>query len=1098
MSKLERLRVGVLCILLCSLHAMGSPAIDIRHGPVVSRVPAWNASGLGPLPWQGIACIDLAPDGKLIAVGTIAPLGDPNVFLLDGDGKILQQHAVGQRFNGEIAAFADGPGVAAISTSPTGAADDPPALFRFAAGQQTGHSINDFQPLLFQYGEHSNHYARALGVDRESLILATPDGVRWLNASASPHAEFVARDGRHDGRISALAVSAGGRIVVGSIVNESDSGAELKNLAVLEKQKPGPLWARSAEDAKDVDAAAPLAAGLYGPHAKMQDKLVWGPLSVAIDGDGKRTASADYQGYERFVLPHTPDEALRPLRSIGVRFTAARPAVHVYDASGNKIRTFAPAAFEKAIWVDLAFSANGETLLAYPHHWASRGLAGQPNLPADDDARTIYALSIGDGDVRAIHFPDAVSDVAVAGENTVVACWDGRVYILGSDLRPIAKLLDGIDVGAPSIIKASGDGGKILIATAQGILHLLDGDGLELWKNDLAQTAKPGDKPWTRADRKGSQIGPGVWRNNTGRAQSDLGNQIVIAAPDGLIMVDPNSGHSFEQNWATIKAEGLDPMRVKYILPTHEHGDHAPGSYLWRVITGAKVIASPEMAYTLQHDLPFTSGYGFHPPVPVDILVDRDTDMTLCGLKVRVLRLPGHTYGSMGALFEMGGRKYVTLGDLIMPDGPLGYSGSVNFRAEDVLASLKKLDGLKPDYVLCGHGDGTPDHFIAAGIAAGEATGWGKMTPPKPDPTFGFAYKNYQVVGWLDTIYAAAFGDIDGDGLDDIATVTPGENGLLVKIYLNKKGHFEDKPDQTVKVPGMGPAFKLRINHLTKGKVADLMVSSESSAVMLLAKAGGKLDWTIVPIPGAVRAASFAADRNCDLPECVIGQRFVQGCLLGHLQADGSLKFTDGPKLAHSALELQLRDVNGDGKSDLITSAGEIFLRGGDGKLPALASLTLDRPFGEWTYLAVGDFTGTAKPDIVQIGMVGVHAMAAVFHNTGDAAVPFHKSPAAQIDLGIQFDQIRDGPTVADYTGDGIDDLILGHSQREDVLIIPGSKMAGLDRKKDIRVKLDYRLHYDTKIGLINLDGKGRKAIASFGTSLVGAGGIYIRMPDGG
>jgi glyoxylase-like metal-dependent hydrolase (beta-lactamase superfamily II) len=82
--------------------------------------------------------------------------------------------------------------------------------------------------------------------------------------------------------------------------------------------------------------------------------------------------------------------------------------------------------------------------------------------------------------------------------------------------------------------------------------------------------------------------------------------------------------------------------------------------------------------------------------LPVDILVDHDTDMNLCGLPIRVLRLAGHTYGSMGSCFEMAGRRYVTIGDLIMPDGPLGYSGSVNFSPQDVLASLKKLDSLGP------------------------------------------------------------------------------------------------------------------------------------------------------------------------------------------------------------------------------------------------------------------------------------------------------------------------------------------------------------------------------------------------------------------
>jgi len=82
-----------------------------------------------------------------------------------------------------------------------------------------------------------------------------------------------------------------------------------------------------------------------------------------------------------------------------------------------------------------------------------------------------------------------------------------------------------------------------------------------------------------------------------------------------------SSGLSFESEWAAIKAVGLDPRRVKYVLATHEHGDHAPGAYLWRVVTRAKFLCSEEMAYTLQHHIPLNSGYSFHPPVPTDVKV---------------------------------------------------------------------------------------------------------------------------------------------------------------------------------------------------------------------------------------------------------------------------------------------------------------------------------------------------------------------------------------------------------------------------------------------------------------------------------------------
>ena len=77
----------------------------------------------------------------------------------------------------------------------------------------------------------------------------------------------------------------------------------------------------------------------------------------------------------------------------------------------------------------------------------------------------------------------------------------------------------------------------------------------------------------------------------------------------------------------------------------------------------------------------------------------------------------------MGYVFQKSGQTYVATGDLIMPGGVLGYSGSLDFSAQDVLRSLKKLAALRPDVVLGGHGGGGPDEFIAKGIEAGEATG---------------------------------------------------------------------------------------------------------------------------------------------------------------------------------------------------------------------------------------------------------------------------------------------------------------------------------------------------------------------------------------
>src|SRR4029078_11535102 len=157
-------------------------------------------------------------------------------------------------------------------------------------------------------------------------------------------------------------------------------------------------------------------------------------------------------------------------------------------------------------------------------------------------------------------------------------------------------------------------------------------------------------QPWV-VNSTAEKINEGLWQLPGGRVESDLGGQRVIEGTDGLILIEGHAGLSFDREWRAMKAAGLDPGRVKYVLTTHEHGDHSPGAYLWRVTTGAKFVCSEEMAYTLQHHIPLNTGYGLHPPVPTDIRVKEDTDLDLAGLKVRAIRIPGHTAGSMAWQF---------------------------------------------------------------------------------------------------------------------------------------------------------------------------------------------------------------------------------------------------------------------------------------------------------------------------------------------------------------------------------------------------------------------------------------------------------------
>jgi metallo-beta-lactamase class B len=1067
-----------------------------------TKVPAWDARGVGPLPWQGVACLDVNDDATHIALGTIAPPGDPNVLLLDGDGKLLRQQSAGQRWINQAALGADDV-FRVVCTMPAGRAGDMPELFRLTADAVASEGLswrrNNYADGYFHYGDHSNHITRLLVRQGASAAAIDGDQVHWLGATGTtatatfPLAEAAVP--------VAAAAGAKGIVVVGTTAAPSKQDEAPANLHILHPSSKKPLWSRPLS--KETAEAPRPEKGLYGnptlPDGRREelpqrDDKVWAPLAVAVQVEdaedpaaAKRlVAAADYQGWQRWVR----SSATGKEESLGVRFLPSRPAVTIYDRDGKTVRRFGPDRFEHPFWCDLRFLADGKRLLAWPHSWTSRGLAGQPLLPADEAAADVYVLDVASGKATRLAFPDAVSDAAVSDKGVVVGCWDGSVYLLSDDDLAKGRVPEGVTVGGPSLVRVSRDGARVVVAGADGVVRLLDAAGKQRWRTDLNREVKRGVKPWV--DRARAQpIAAGVWQLPGGRVESDLGGQRLIEAPDGLILIEAHAALSFESEWAAIKAVGLDPTRVKYVLATHEHGDHSPGAYLWRVVAGAKFVCSEEMAYTLQHHVPLNTGYGFHPPVPTDVKIKEDTDLDLAGQKVRALRIPGHTFGSMAWQFEKGGKSYVAFGDLIMPRGVLGYSGSINFSARDALASLRKLQALKPDVVLPGHGSvGGPEDTLAAGVEVGVAGGWGLIKPEKPDPYFRITQKNVVVAAWNIGATSAAFGDVDGDGRPDVVIVARADEGAVVKVFLNKGGKFDDKPDHEISLPQLAEPSKVRVLAGAKGKPADLFVAGKSAALLL---ADGKF-----PKYKTVRLDFSEGNQvrfldDGDRKQTLISSRF------GGFQALEGVE--DKPKLSRFPLEtagpyadVRALDLNGDGRTDLVTSYGAVYLRGADGKWPAAPTQRLPVEKGEWYYLAVGDFNGDGRPDVVLLssGMHGGSSAAHVFYNRGDADKPFNDKPDAVIPLVPAKKEdpaspLRDAPVVCDWDGDGVDDLVIGRGQSREVLILLGGR-GGLDTKRSETIALDYRVHYETGLFVGDFDGDGRPDLAAFGYTLTGVG----------
>jgi glyoxylase-like metal-dependent hydrolase (beta-lactamase superfamily II) len=1068
--------------------------VEAASGPPRTRVPHWDVRGVGPLPWQGVACLDVDDDVSRIALGTIAPAGDANVLLLDGRGRLLRQQSAGQRWINQVALHPPGDLLRALCTMPAGRAGDLPELYRLTSDRVAPEGIpwrrSQYTDVFFHYGEHSNHVSRLLARHGASTVVVNGDQVLWLSMTGKATAATFPLP--ESSLPVSVAVAAGGVVVVGTATPGGPG-----NLHVLEPGRPQPVWSQPI--GTPAEAAPRPEKGLYGTptlpdgsrrELPQRDEKMWAALAVAVhtqQGGRRLAAAADYQGWQRWVR----SSATGKDQDQGIRFMPSRPTVTVYDQSGKLVRRFAPGAFRHPLWCNLQFLPDGKRLLAWPHSWTCRGLAGQALLPADEHAATLYLLDVAGGKTTPLTFPDAISDVAVSPAGTVaVACWDGRVYLLGQRELDQAHLPAGVVVGGPSLVRISRDGRRVVVAGTNGVVRLLDQAGKELWRTDLNRVVKRQVKPWV-VNARAMPVGKGLWNLPGGRVESDLGGQWLIQAPDGLILIEGHSGLSFEREWAGIAAVGLDPRKVRYVLATHEHGDHAPGAYLWRVATGAKFVCSREMAYTLQHHVPIGSGYGFHPPVPTDVTVSRDTTLDLAGLKVQAVRIPGHTYGSMAWRFETGGKSYLSFGDLIMPRGVLGYSGSINFSGRDVLASLRKLQALKPDVVLPGHGaPGSQENYLKAGIDVAVAGGWGLFRPEKPDPYFRISQGNVVAVGWNVGATSAAFGDVDGDGRPDVVVVVPAGEATVVKVYLNRGGKFAAQPDHEVRLAGLARPSKVRVLPGGKGHRADLFVAGRSAALLV---AEGKLPgFRVVNLDVAegnhLRFLDVAGRR-----QPVVARRF------GGLQLVDQTK--RGPRLTPllpavggAYVDIHEADLAGDGRKALITSYGQVFLRQVDGKLPEKPSLTLETEKGDWSFLAVGDFNGDGRLDVALLGYGSSgRTVARLFYNRGKPGEPFAQKPDAVLPLGQTKGGkstpplLRDAPVVCDWDGDGIADLVVGKGQDDRVLILLGGK-GGLDVKRSRTIALDYRLHYETGLYVGDFNGDGRPDLAAFGYTLTGVG----------
>ncbi|MGA2615968.1 MAG: MBL fold metallo-hydrolase [Thermoguttaceae bacterium] len=682
-----------------------------------------------PDPWrqgeflhpQSVSAVDVSDDGRLVGVTTMAFRHDRNFRLLSREGKVLWGRYV-EPWAPFQAAVLPGGKAFGVGMAYSRWTDPGPTVSLF-----TGETVAE-TPLVdafwdlgwLRYGQGDWRTGWPASLVGDLLVRARGSAVTICGQEG-------ARRLTSDGRIVPyplpyqrpfrMASSADGHALAFGYLVPDASRMDKKTaermrlppalLAVSNGLSTERLWtAGPMQDAKPV-AQPPEPAGEF---PEMAEEFNMKPLSLvplrvavsaAISGDGSRTAIHEYGGWlrvkrERGVGTWNPDYPVpfcpRPQRGwlrvfgpLGEEFSRAElPAEGLFEVRMNR---------------------QGDRLWCVPMGWFARGLAGRPWLPADREAHTVFVY-----DLRrrawtdAWRFPDAVSDLAVHpdGDRVLVSCWDGTTYLVGRE----GTVEQQLRVGRPARVCWSADGQFAAVGTDAGEVLGVDAQGKQLWRIALPATEVPPAKeafPPVFADAPIYDVG------HVGKEYA-YANTWLVKTRQGGFLIDTGGVSGIPYSLQRMKAAGLDPKDVRHVLLTHSHGDHCGGAYLWRT-QGLKIVAARTAELTMTWLMPIWTDYSIWPPTPIDqpLPLRRagdETQLTVCGVPIKVIFVPGHAFDQVLYLMELDGKR-------IMFTGDVGFGGESHIlhrcwgdrEKAAILSRVMRAQALpfKPDYVFTGH-----------------------------------------------------------------------------------------------------------------------------------------------------------------------------------------------------------------------------------------------------------------------------------------------------------------------------------------------------------------------------------------------------------
>jgi glyoxylase-like metal-dependent hydrolase (beta-lactamase superfamily II) len=190
----------------------------------------------------------------------------------------------------------------------------------------------------------------------------------------------------------------------------------------------------------------------------------------------------------------------------------------------------------------------------------------------------------------------------------------------------------------------------------------------------------------------------------------------LIDGGDELAVVDAGAGMGVPQILQIVREHGFEPGRVRHLLLTHAHGDHAGGAARLRAAFGSPRVymhaacapflrEGDERAISLvdaKRAGAYPDDYRFE-RCAVDVELVEGQRVTVGDLQLETIETPGHSRGHVSYRMRHAGRTVLFGGDLVFFGGKILLQNTWDCDLRAHLDSLIKLRDAAIDVLLPGH-----------------------------------------------------------------------------------------------------------------------------------------------------------------------------------------------------------------------------------------------------------------------------------------------------------------------------------------------------------------------------------------------------------